>query len=100
METACVGYFVGFISCLIAMLTGRTCDDGDNQESLERDSDVKLYIPVRNRNRCSHKRNNQHDECEEMITVLDTLRLSCSPYEKKMIDKIKARIREGENCEI
>ena len=63
-----------------------------DKEQPNRDSDIRIYIPVRHRNRSGNK-NNIPPTYEEKMMVLNTLRVGASALEKRVIDSIQEDIK-------
>ena len=61
---------------------------GHNTNVLDRDSDTRIYIPCRVRNRRSNNGCNIPRTTEEKIMVLNTMRMGATWYEKNLIDEI------------
>ena len=78
-----VGALIVFASIGIGVSYGR-CDKGQHND----DSDVRTYIPCRDRGRSSHKRDDK-PTYEEKIMVLNTLRVGTTIWEHKVIDSIE-----------
>lgn len=71
---------------------------GHNTNVLDADTDTRIYIPCRVRNRRSN--NGCNHTTEEKIMVLNTMRMGATWYEKSVIDEIAEdlyRIMEKEN---
>ena len=75
-----IGALIVFASIGIGVCFGR-CDKGQ----LNDDSDVRTYVPIRDRNRCGNKRDDKPDN-KEIENVLYTLRIGASTREKRVID--------------
>ena len=63
-----------------------------DKEQPNRDSDIRIYIPVRHRNRSGNK-NNIPPTYEEKMMVLNTLRVGASALEQRVIDDIEEEIK-------
>ena len=83
MELGCIGFMLGAIVSIIMIGIGVLV--GDHKDTLERDSDVNIYVPVRYRNRCRNTRSYQPTS-QEIVDVLCVLRLGASGHEKEIID--------------
>ena len=75
---------VGALICFALFGIGVICGRYDKEQP-NRDSDIRIYIPVRYRNR---GRNNRQDipDKTEIENVLYTLRIGASDREKRVID--------------
>ncbi len=88
------GLIMGFICCHMAYKG--TEDDGDNQRhsegELDRDNDVRIYLPVRIRSGRSNNGRNQRMEPEEKAIVLKVIlhdyQRTLSPGEKKALQEM------------
>jgi len=92
--TFCITLTTIMCVCLVAMgyVVGREVnDDVIDKNSTERtndvDSDCRVYVPSRNRDRGGNKRDNP--KVDEVISVLDTLSVGASSEEKAAIDYAK-----------
>ena len=80
--------------CLVAIgyIVGREVNDdvidkGNTEKSNDMDSDIRVYVPCRDRDRSGYQRDNP--QVDEVISVLDTLRVGASSEEKAAIDYAK-----------
>ena len=92
--TFCITLTAIMCVCLVAMgyVVGREVnDDVIDKNSTERtndvDSDCRIYVPCRNRNRSGNRSDNP--QMEEVIDVLNTMRVGASEKEKAAIDYSK-----------
>lgn len=76
-----VGALIVFVSIGIGVSYGR-CDKGQHDS----DSDIRIYIPMRDRNRCGNNGSNKRMEAEEVINGLQIIRMAASRQEKEYID--------------
>lgn len=76
-----VGALIVFASIGIGVAYGRA-DKGQ----LNDDSDIRIYIPCRDRNRCGNNGSNKRMETEEVINGLQIIRMAASRQEKEYID--------------
>ena len=95
MEMGCIGFLLGALVCLVFTGIG-VCFGRNDKESHDRDSDVNVYIPMRNRNRSGNKRGCP-PTFEEKIMVLNTLRVGSSTFEQKVIDSIQEDLTNERN---
>ena len=82
-----VGALISFALFGIGVICGRY-----DKEQPNRDSDIRIYIPVRHRNRSGNKNINP-PTFEEKIMVLNTLRVGSSVFEQRVIDSIQEDIK-------
>ena len=92
MEMGCIGFLLGAVACLVFVGLGvcigdRSGKGRDNGQSIP-DSDVRIYVYNRDRNRGGNKNNNP-PTFEEKMMVLNTLRVGISGFEQKVIDCIQ-----------
>ena len=88
------GLVMGFVCCHMAYKG--TEDDGDNQRhsegELDRDNDVRIYLPVRIRSGRSNNGRNQRMEPEEKAIVLKVIlhdyQRTLSPGEKRALQEM------------
>lgn len=80
--------------CLVAIgyIVGREANDdvidkGNTERANGVDSDIRVYVPSRDRDRSSN--NGCDQSVEEVISVLDTLRVGASSEEKAALDYSK-----------
>ena len=73
----------------IGILIGRGVrnDKGNTERRDAVDSDIRIYVPCRNRNRSGGQRDNP--QVDEVISVLDTLYVGASSEEKAALDYAK-----------
>lgn len=88
---------IGMWFCALFLITGILIGRGvkDAKGNAERtnsvDSDIRIYVPCRNRTRSSDKRDNP--QVEERLNVLQTLRVGASREEKIVLDYYIDHIR-------
>ena len=73
---------------------------GHNTNVLDADSDTRIYVPSRDRDRRSDNGCSPPISTEEKIMVLNTMRMGATWYEKSVIDEIAEdlyRTMEKEN---
>lgn len=86
-----IGALIVFASIVIGVCFGRN-DNRDNQRQSDNDSDVRTYIPVRDRNR---GRDNSRDiSLDEKIMVLRNVRRLTHGREREVMDAIEDMIKE------
>ena len=78
-----IGALIVFASIGIGVCFGR-CDKGQHND----DSDVRTYVPIRDRSGSGDKRDDK-PTYEEKIMVLNTLRTGTTIWEHKVIDSIE-----------
>ena len=82
---------VGALICFALFGIGVICGRYDKEQP-NRDSDIRIYIPVRHRNRIGNKNSNP-PTYEEKMMVLNTLRVGASALEQRVIDDIEEEIK-------
>lgn len=87
MEMFCFGIFAGMILAVIFIAGGAVYAQRDTQRTNDVDSDCRVYVPSRDRDRSGNNGCNQ--SVEEVISVLDTLRVGASSEEKAALDYSK-----------
>lgn len=86
MEMFCFGIFAGMILAVI-FIAGGTLYARYTETSNDVDSDIRVYVPSRDRDRSGDKRDNP--QVDEVISVLDTLKVGASSEEKAALDYSK-----------
>jgi len=73
----------------IGILIGRGLKDakGNTERTNDVDSDIRVYVPSRDRDRSGDQRDNP--QVDEVISVLDTLYVGASSEEKAALDYAK-----------
>ena len=94
MEMGCIGFLLGALVCLVFTGIG-VCFGRSDKEQHDPDSDVNVYIPVRDRDRGSYKRDNEFSP-EEVKGVLYAMRMGASAYERDVLDYVIRQ--EDEKC--
>jgi hypothetical protein len=87
MEMFCFGLMGGMILAVIFVAGGAVYASRDTQRTNDMDSDIRVYVPCRDRNRSGDQRDNP--QMEEVISVLDTLYVGASSEEKAALDYAK-----------
>ena len=87
MEMFCFGLMGGMILAVIFIAGGAVYAQRDIKRTNDVDSDCRVYVPCRNRDRSGNKRDNP--QVDEVISVLDTLYVGASFEEKAAIDYAK-----------
>lgn len=87
MEMFCFGLMGGMILAVIFIAGGAVYAQRDTQRTNDMDSDCRVYVPSRDRDRGGGQRDNQ--QVDEVISVLDTLRVGASSEEKAALDYAK-----------
>ena len=87
MEMFCFGIFAGMILAVIFIAGGVVYASRDTQRTNDVDSDIRVYVPSRDRDRSGNKRDNP--QVDEVISVLDTLYVGASSEEKAALDYSK-----------
>ena len=86
MEMFCFGIFAGMILAVI-FIAGGALYARNTEKSNDVDSDCRVYVPSRNRDRIGNNGCNQ--SVDEVISVLDTLYVGASSEEKAALDYSK-----------
>jgi hypothetical protein len=87
MEMFCFGIFAGMILAVIFIAGGAVYASRDTQRTNDVDSDCRVYVSSRDRDRSGDQRDNP--QVEEVISVLDTLYVGASSEEKAALDYAK-----------
>ena len=87
MEMFCFGLMGGMILAVIFIAGGAVYAQRDTQRTNDVDSDIRVYVPSRDRDRSGDQRDNP--QMEEVIDVLNTMRVGASEKEKAAIDYSK-----------
>lgn len=82
----CFGIFAGMILAVI-FIAGGAVYARNTEKSNDVDSDIRVYVPCRDRDRSGNQRDNQ--QVDEVIDVLDTLYVGASSKEKAALDYSK-----------
>ena len=80
----CFGIFAGMILAVIFVAGGVLYASRDTQRTNDVDSDIRVYVPSRDRDRSGN--NGCDQSVEEVIDVLNTMRVGASEKEKAAID--------------
>ena len=84
MEMFCFGLMGGMILAVIFIAGGVLYASRDTQRTNDMDSDIRVYVPSRDRDRSGNQRDNQ--QVDEVISVLDTLKVGASCRETEVLD--------------
>jgi hypothetical protein len=87
MEMFCFGLMGGMILAVIFVAGGAVYASRDTQRTNDVDSDIRVYVPSRDRDRSGDQRDNP--QVEEVIDVLNTMRVGASSEEKAALDYSK-----------
>lgn len=87
MEMFCFGIFAGMILAVIFIAGGAVYAQRDTQRTNDVDSDCRVYVPSWDRDRSGN--NGCDQSVEEVIDVLNTLRVGASSEEKAALDYAK-----------
>ena len=87
MEMFCFGIFAGMILAVIFIAGGAVYAQRDTQRTNDVDSDCRVYVPSRDRDRSGNRSDNP--QVDEVINVLDTLYVGASSEEKAALDYSK-----------
>ena len=86
MEMFCFGIFAGMILAVI-FIAGGALYARNTEKSNDVDSDCRIYVPCRDRDRSGDQRDNP--QVDEVISVLNTLYVGASSEEKAALDYSK-----------
>lgn len=86
MEMFCFGLMGGMILAVI-FIAGGALYARNTEKSNDVDSDCRVYVPCRNRDRSGNRSDNP--QVDEVISVLDTLYVGASSEEKEALDYSK-----------
>ena len=86
MEMFCFGLMGGMILAVI-FIAGGAVYARYTEKSNDLDSDIRVYVPSRDRDRSGGQRDNP--QVDEVINVLNTMRVGASSEEKAAIDYAK-----------
>ena len=87
MEMFCFGIFAGMILAVIFIAGGAVYASRDTQRTNDMDSDCRVYVPSRDRDRSGNRSDNP--QVDEVISVLDTLSVGASSEEKAALNYAK-----------
>lgn len=87
MEMFCFGLMGGMILAVIFIAGGAVYASRDIKRTNDVDSDIRVYVPSRDRDRGGNRSDNP--QVDEVISVLDTLRVGASSEEKAALDYSK-----------
>lgn len=100
MEVWIFAGLMGMWFCALFLITGILIgrgvrnDKGNTERTNGMDSDIRLYVPCRDRDRSSNQRDNP--QVDEVINVLNTFRVGASRKEKAALDYCMDKIRNEE----
>ena len=95
MEMGCIGFLLGALVCLVFTGIGVCFGRSDKEQSVS-DSDVRIYVYSRDRNRGGNKRVHQFSN-QEMIFVLHNLKRLTHGWERDIIDAMIEEKERGKN---
>lgn len=81
-----IGFLTGMITLAMAFVLWKDNDDADDKGQCELDSDIRVYVPSRDRGRSGYHGCNQFYDPEEVIDGLQYLRMALSQKEKEYLD--------------
>ena len=87
MEMFCFGLMGGMILAVIFIAGGVVYAKGNTQRTNDVDSDCRVYVPSRDRDRSGNR--SDYPQVDEIISVLDTLSVGASSEEKAALDYAK-----------
>ena len=94
MELIFFGVGIGMIVSAALVGGGIVIGERHNTNVLDPDTDTRVYVPHRDRDRGGGDGCNK-PSAEEKIMVLDTLRMECTRYEKEILDAIAEDLQRG-----
>ena len=99
MEMFCFGIFVGMILAVIFIAGGAVYASRDTQKSNDVDSDIRVYVPSRDRDRSGNKSDYLGLDDEAVKGILTVMRMSArySEAERLAIDYCIDKLEGGEN---
>ena len=86
MNMFCFGLMGGMILAVI-FIAGGALYARNTEKSNDVDSDIRVYVPSRDRDRSGNQRDNP--QVDEVIDVLNTMRVGASSEEKAALDYAK-----------
>lgn len=87
MEMFCFGLMGGMILAVIFIAGGALYASRDTQRTNDVDSDIRVYVPSRDRDRSGNR--SDYPQVDEVIDVLNTMSVGASEKEKAAIDYAK-----------
>lgn len=100
MEMASIGFLLGAVVAVIFVGIGVMFGDvRNNKAGCDADSDMRVYVPCRNRSRRrDHRRIVSHGEKAVILTVLlHTYKNTLTTHEKDVIQLMIDELKEAEN---
>ena len=86
MEMFCFGIFAGMILAVIFIAGGAVYASRDTKRTNDVDSDCRVYVPCRDRDRSGNRSVLERMDAEEVIIGLQHLRMALSRSEKEYLD--------------
>lgn len=98
MDMFCFGIFAGMILAVIFIAGGAVYASRDTQRTNDVDSDIRVYVPSRDRDRSGNRSDNLELDDEAVKGILYVMRMSVrySEVERLAIDYCLKKL-EGEN---
>ena len=91
MEMFCFGLMGGMILAVIFIAGGAVYANRDIKRTNDVDSDIRVYVPSRDRDRSGNQRNDTPME-ERAMNVLEVFRIGACRYETEVIDWLEERL--------
>ena len=98
MEMASIGFLLGAICCLFGTLVGRLSGDRDDKGKPDDDSDMRMYIPSRNRSGSGNNGCFEQMDPEELASCIRTMAMTgiCpSKDERAYLEEAARRIERS-----
>jgi hypothetical protein len=90
MEMFCFGIFAGMILAVI-FIAGGAVYARNTERTNDVDSDCRVYVPSRDRDRSGNQRDNKR-MVEQALTVLEYFRVGACRYELEAIDWLEDKL--------
>ena len=97
MEWGCIGFLLGAIVCLVFVGVGVCISDRDNKGQPCDDSDVRIYVLSRHRDRSRNQRIYKQHSKEEMSFVLHDVKRLTRGWEREIMDAAIDFIENGDD---
>lgn len=99
MEMMGIGFILGVLTAIIFVGIG-VCFDGigkrDPEGELDGDSDIRVYVPVRFRDRSRDNGVVKRLDNEEVIHVLSYYRMGATQHERQAFDQLIDDLQKGD----
>jgi len=91
MEMFCFGLLGGMILAVIFIAGGAVYAKGNTERANDVDSDCRVYVPSRDRDRSGNQRDDKR-MVEQALTVLEYFRVGACRYELEAIDWLEDKL--------